>query len=174
MIDAALGGTDPGLMATRQRLAELNSEYTSLAQTYGSAYPRVVTLKAQIDQLKRELSMEEKAQVVRSEKDLMRPGATKPNCAQKLDHEEQAAFGKGEEAIQYELARQTTKQIGCFTMVFNSDCKRQASCPACTQRRSISLTVRTRRFFQVVPTPISMGDRLRNWFSVRAMPCYPT
>lgn len=106
VIDAALGATDPGLIATRQRLAELNSEYSSLVQTYGSAYPRVVTLKAQIDQLKSAQSMEEKAQVARSQKELDASRSNEAKLRSKLDQEEQDAFGKGEKAMQYELARQ--------------------------------------------------------------------
>ena len=106
VIDAALGGTDPGLQATRQRLAQLNADYTTLAQTYGSAYPRVVTLKAQIEQLQRELSQEEKAQIVRSEKELEASRSNEAKLRAALDQEEQAAFGKGEKAMEYELARQ--------------------------------------------------------------------
>ena len=68
VLDAAIGSTDPMLMAGRQRLAQLNSDYTSLAQTYGSSYPRVKTLKVEIDQLQHDLDNEERAQVARAQK----------------------------------------------------------------------------------------------------------
>lgn len=53
VVDAALAMLDPGLLASKQRLLQLQTDYNSLAQTYGSAYPRVKTLRAEIDQLQK-------------------------------------------------------------------------------------------------------------------------
>jgi uncharacterized protein involved in exopolysaccharide biosynthesis len=69
VIDAALGTSDPALVAANQKLSQLNADYISLVQTYGSAYPRVRTLKAQIEQLQREIQGEHKAQVGRAQKE---------------------------------------------------------------------------------------------------------
>ena len=106
VIDAALGPVDPGLQATKQRLAQLKADYSSLAQTYGAAYPRVMTLKAQIEQLQREQSEEEKAQISRAEKELEASRSNEAKLRAALDQKEQDAFGKGEKAMEYELARQ--------------------------------------------------------------------
>lgn len=105
VIDAALAAVDPTLGAGKQRLAQLTTEYTSLAQTYGPAYPKVKALKAEIDQLQQSLEREEKAQVARAEKEY---DASKNNESMLLDalnKQEQEAFSNGEKAVEYELAR---------------------------------------------------------------------
>ena len=106
VIDAAAGTADPSLQALKQRLAQLNSEYSSLSQTYGPAYPRVKSLKAQIDQAQRELSTGEGAQVARSQKEFDAAQRNEANLRAALEKQEQDAFSKGEKAMQYELARQ--------------------------------------------------------------------
>jgi polysaccharide biosynthesis transport protein len=105
VLDAALGNTDPALTAGRQRLAELNSEYTSLVQTYGPAYPRVKTLKAQIDQVQHELGNEEKAQVARAQKEFEASTSNEAKLLAALKDQEQDAYGLGQKAAEYELAR---------------------------------------------------------------------
>jgi polysaccharide biosynthesis transport protein len=105
VIDAALGNADPALTAERARLTELNDEYTSLVQTYGTAYPRVKTLKAQIEQLKNELAREEKAQIARSQKELEAAEINESKLLAALNKQEEDAYGKGQMAVQYELAR---------------------------------------------------------------------
>ena len=117
VIDAALGPVDPGLQATKQRLAQLKADYSSLAQTYGAAYPRVMTLKAQIEQLQREQSEEEKAQISRAEKELEASRSNEAKLRAALDQKEQDAFGKGEKAMEMNLPARITKQIACFTTV---------------------------------------------------------
>ena len=105
VIDAAIGATDPLLAGGRSRLAQLNTEYTSLVQTYGSAYPRVKTLKAQIDELQQELEREEKAQVSRAEKEFDAAENNESKLLSALGKQEQDAYGMGEKAMEYELAR---------------------------------------------------------------------
>jgi succinoglycan biosynthesis transport protein ExoP len=105
VIDAAIGGTDPVLSAGRQRIEQLNTEYTSLVQTYGPAYPRVKALKAQIDELQHELDREEKAQVARAEKEFDASQTNESKLLSELDKQEQDAYSKGEKAGEYELAR---------------------------------------------------------------------
>ena len=105
VIDAAIGATDPLLAGGRSRLAQLNTEYTSLVQTYGSAYPRVKTLKAQIDELQQELKREEKAQVSRAEKEFDAAENNESKLLSALGKQEQDAYGMGEKAMEYELAR---------------------------------------------------------------------
>lgn len=105
VIDAALAGSDPALAGGKQRLAQLNTDYTSLVQTYGSEYPKVKALKAQIDQLQRELEREEKAQVARAEKEYDAAESDESKLAAALNKQEQDAYSKGEKAVEYELAR---------------------------------------------------------------------
>lgn len=105
VIDAAIGSTDPVLAAGRQRLAQLNSDYTSLVQTYGSAYPRVKTLKAQINQLQHELQNEENVQVARAQKELDAATSNESKLLAALKSQEQDVYGLGQKAVEYELAR---------------------------------------------------------------------
>ncbi len=104
VVDAALAMLDPGLLASKQRLLQLQTDYNSLAQTYGSAYPRVKTLRAEIDQLQKELNSQEKAQVTRFQKDLDAARSNEGKLRDALDKQEQQAFGMSEKAMQYELA----------------------------------------------------------------------
>ena len=106
VIDAALGNADPSLQSLKQRLAQLNVEYTSLSQTYGTAYPRVKSLRAQIDQVQGELSVGEAAQVTRSQKEFEAAQDNETRLRAALEKHEEEAFSKGEKAMQYELARQ--------------------------------------------------------------------
>ncbi len=105
VIDAGIGNADPMLAAGRQRLAQLNTDYASLSQTYGPGYPRLKTLKAQIDELQRELEREEKAQVARAQKEFDASETNESKLLAALDKQEQDAYGKGEKAMEYELAR---------------------------------------------------------------------
>jgi capsular exopolysaccharide synthesis family protein len=105
VIDAAAGGMDPALQSSKQTLAQLRTDYTSLIQTYGPAYPRVKTLKAQIDQLEHSLSQEENAQVARAQKEFDAAQSNETSLRKVLDGQEQDAYNKGEKAMQYELAR---------------------------------------------------------------------
>jgi polysaccharide biosynthesis transport protein len=106
VIDAALGGLDPNLQALKQRLVQLNSDYAALSQTYGSGYPRVKSLKAQIDLVKQQLNVGETAQLARSQKELDAAKSNEDKLRGAFENQEQEAFGKGEQSIQYELARQ--------------------------------------------------------------------
>jgi len=105
VIDAGLGGADPTLQASKQRLAQLNADYTNLAQTYGSAYPRVKALKTQIDQLERDLVAQENALVTRAQKEFDASATNEAKLRAALERQEQEAFGKGEKSMEYELAR---------------------------------------------------------------------
>ncbi|MGA8089000.1 MAG: polysaccharide biosynthesis tyrosine autokinase [Terracidiphilus sp.] len=104
VIDAAVGTVDPSLQASKQRLLQLESDYNSLVQTYGSAYPRVKTLKAQIDQLQKLLSGQERAQIMRIQKELDASRSDEAKLRDALDKQEQEAFGMSQKAMQYELA----------------------------------------------------------------------
>lgn len=105
VIDASLASLDPGLQASKQRLAQLQNDYNALIQTYDSAHPRVKTLKAQIDKLEKVLSDEEKAEVMRFQKELDAAQSNESKLRDALDKQEQEAFGASQKAIQYELAR---------------------------------------------------------------------
>jgi capsular exopolysaccharide synthesis family protein len=106
VIDAALGNADPVLQSLKQRLAQLNADYTILSQTYGPAYPRVKSLKAQIDVVQRELTAGEAAQIARSQKEVEAAQSNEAKLRGAFEKQEQEAFSKGEKAMEYELARQ--------------------------------------------------------------------
>jgi capsular exopolysaccharide synthesis family protein len=105
VINAGLGSADPVLSAGRLRLAQLNSDYTTLVQTYGPAYPRVKTLKAEIDELQRELDSEVKAQVARAQKEVDAAASNESKLLGALNKQEKEAYGLGQKAVEYELAR---------------------------------------------------------------------
>lgn len=105
VLDASVGSSDPSLVAEKQRLSQLNDEYMALAQTYGTAYPRVKALNAQIGQLERELEQEEKAQITRAQKEVNAAKNNEAMLLAALNKQEEDAFGKGEKALEYELAR---------------------------------------------------------------------
>jgi len=105
VIDAALASADPSLAAARQKLQQLTDEYTSLAQTYGSSHPRVKTLTAQITELRHEIENEEKAHIARSQKELEAARSNESKLLDALNKQEEDAYGKGEKAVEYELAR---------------------------------------------------------------------
>ena len=105
VVDATMGSMDPGLTSAKQRLVELQSEYTSVAQTYGAAYPRVKALKAQIDQLQHSLNQEENALVTRAAKEFEASQNSENQLRAELDRQEQAVYGKGDKAMQYEFIR---------------------------------------------------------------------
>jgi len=105
VIDAAVGALDPAMTAARQRLAQLNTEYTSLLQTYGPAYPRAKALKSEIDEVKREIGREEKVQIARAQKEYDASADNEARLLAALNKQEQAAYDKGEKAVEYELAR---------------------------------------------------------------------
>jgi len=105
VIDAAIGNADPALASSRLKLAQLNTDYTSLMQTYGAAYPRVKTLKAQIEQVEREIQREEKAQIARAQKEFDASASNEAKLLSALTKQEQDAYSKSQKAVEYELAR---------------------------------------------------------------------
>lgn len=105
VIDATLGTLDPGLSASKQRLSQLKTDYTSLSQTYGTSYPRVKALKAQIDELEHSVSQQESALVTRVQKEFEAAQNNEAELHNALDRQEQEAYGNGEKAMQYEFTR---------------------------------------------------------------------
>lgn len=105
VIDATLGTLDPGLSASIQRLAQLKTDYTSLSQTYGTSYPRVKVLKAQIDELEHSVSQQENALVTRVQKEFEAAQNNEAELRNALERQEQEAYGNGEKAMQYEFTR---------------------------------------------------------------------
>jgi succinoglycan biosynthesis transport protein ExoP len=105
VIDAALGNSDPTLIAGKERIAQLTNDYTSLTQTYGPSYPRAKAIKAQLEQLQRQLDREEKAQVARAQKEFDASVSNESKLLAALNRQEQDAYSKGEKAVEYELAR---------------------------------------------------------------------
>ena len=104
VLDAAVGAADPGLQASKQRLLQLQTDYNSLTQTYGSSYPRVKTLKGEIEQLQKALTSQERAEVTRFQKELEAARSNEAKLRDALIKQEEEAFGMSEKAMQYELA----------------------------------------------------------------------
>jgi capsular exopolysaccharide synthesis family protein len=104
VIDAG-ANMDPSLLSSKQTLAQLRTEYTSLIQTYGSAYPRVKALKAQIDQLEQSLTSQENAEIARAQKEFDAAQSNEDMLRKSLNAEEQTAFNNGEKGAEFEFAR---------------------------------------------------------------------
>lgn len=105
VIDAEVAVMDPTLASSKQTLAQLRTQYTSLIQTYGPAYPQVKELRAQMDQLERSLSSQEAAQIARAQKEFDAAMSNEDMLHKALNTDEQDAYSKGQKAMQYELAR---------------------------------------------------------------------
>lgn len=104
VIDAA-AATDPALQISRQQLAQLKTQYASMAQTYGAAYPPLKTLKAQIDQTERTRTQQEAAETARAQKELDAAVTNENMLRDRFNEQEQKVYGNGEKAIQLEFAR---------------------------------------------------------------------
>jgi len=104
VIDAAVASLDPGLQASKQRLLQLQTDYNSLSQVYGSNYPRLKKLKSEMEQMQKGLIDQEKAQITRSQKELDAARTNEAKLREALDKQEQEAFGMSQKAMQYELA----------------------------------------------------------------------
>jgi capsular exopolysaccharide synthesis family protein len=105
VIDAGAAALDPALQANEESLAQLRTQYASLIQTYGPAYPRVKDLHAQITQLEQTIKRQEAAQVARAQKEFDAAENNEMMLRRTLDAQEQEAYSKGEKAMQFELAR---------------------------------------------------------------------
>lgn len=105
VIDAG-AGTDPALQASRQTLAQLRTQYTSLSQIYGPAYPALKSLKAQIDQLEQTVQRGEKAQVERARSEFDAARNHEEMLRSMLDAQEQGAFSRGKQGADYEFSKQ--------------------------------------------------------------------
>lgn len=104
VIDAA-AVQDPALQAIKEQLTQLRGQYSSMSQTYGTAYAPLKSLKAQIDQLQRNLGDEETAQVDRAQKEYDAAQNNEDMLRKSLNDEEQSAYKNGAKGVQYEFAR---------------------------------------------------------------------
>ena len=104
VIDAA-AVQDPALQALKEQLTQLRGQYSSMSQTYGTAYAPLKSLKAQIDQLQRNLGDEETAQVDRAQKEYDAAQNNEDMLRKSLNDEEQSAYKNGAKGVQYEFAR---------------------------------------------------------------------
>ncbi|HVZ84624.1 MAG TPA: polysaccharide biosynthesis tyrosine autokinase [Terracidiphilus sp.] len=103
-IDAA-AYNDPALQMTKQQLAQLQTQYSSMAQTYGAEYPPLKALKIQIEQMERVHTQQENAEVQRVQKEYEAAKDNEDMLRSKLNAEEQDLFSHGQNAIQLEFAR---------------------------------------------------------------------
>lgn len=101
----AVAANDAAMQGSRQQLAQLQAQYASLSQTYGPAYPPLKNLKAQIEQLEKNLSQLESATVARAEKEYEAAVNNENALRASFTAEEQKLFSNGEKGIQLEFAR---------------------------------------------------------------------
>jgi succinoglycan biosynthesis transport protein ExoP len=101
----AFSQVNPALQNLKVTMTQLRTEYTSLIQTYGPAYPRVKALKAQIDDLQKSLQDQENAQVQRAQKEYDAAVNNEAMLHKSLDTQEQGAYANGDKAMQFEIAR---------------------------------------------------------------------
>ena len=104
VIDAA-AVQDPALQSMKAQVSQLQGQYSAMSETYGAAYGPLKTLKAQIEQLQRNLASEERAQVDRAQKEFDAAQSNEQMLRQKLDEEEQSVYKNSEKGVQYEFAR---------------------------------------------------------------------
>ncbi|MGB7547708.1 MAG: polysaccharide biosynthesis tyrosine autokinase [Terracidiphilus sp.] len=105
VIDAG-ASQDLALQDAKQSLAQQKTEYTLQIQTYGPAYPPVKALKAQIDQLERNLAAEENAVVSSAQKEFDAAQSNEDALRRQLDAETQDAYNNGEKGAKFAFARQ--------------------------------------------------------------------
>jgi polysaccharide biosynthesis transport protein len=103
MLDA-LVAQSPGTQASKQALIQLRGQYASMAQTYGPAYPQLKSIRAQIDQIEQEIAVAGKAEVTRLQKEYEAAKINEQMLRIELDSKETEAYGKGEKAMEYQLA----------------------------------------------------------------------
>ena len=102
----ALSPQDMALQVSRENLVQLRSQYTSMTQTYGSAYPGVQALKGQIETLQAEISKAEAAQLAKAQTSLSSAQSNESQLRAALNQEEQSAYQSSSKVIQFELARE--------------------------------------------------------------------
>jgi len=101
----ALSPQAMALQVSKENLAQLEAQLKAMKQTYGSAYPRVRELAAQIDSLQANITADETAQVARAEKAFDAAQANEAELRKTMDTEEQDAYQNSTKVIQFELAR---------------------------------------------------------------------
>ena len=106
VIDTMAGTMDPALQANKQMLAQLMNQYTSLSQSYGSGYPPLKSLKAQIDQIQDSLAKEEANAVDTAQKEYNAARADEDMLRARLASNEQEAFSKESGGAKYQFARE--------------------------------------------------------------------
>ena len=104
VIDAA-AAQDPAIQSSKQQLAQLKTQYAAMAQTYGSAYLPLKTLKAQIDQIEHALILAENAEIARAQKEFDVAKTNEDMLNNSLSGEEQKAFANGEKGVKLEFVR---------------------------------------------------------------------
>ena len=96
---------DPALQISRQQLEQLKSQYVSMSQTYGPAYPPLKSLKAQIDDLEANRTQAEHAEVAKAEKELEAAQLNENMLRKTFTDAEQDLFSHGEKGMELEFAR---------------------------------------------------------------------
>jgi len=104
VLDAAIPN-DPALQLARQQLAQLRSQYSSMAQTYGMAYPPLKALGAQIEQTENTKKVMEAAQRERAQKELDAATTNENMLRERMTAQERKVNGNGEKGIHLEFAR---------------------------------------------------------------------
>lgn len=104
VVDATASLTDPELLSSKESLLQLQSEYASMSQTYGKAYPPLEALQKQIDQLQQKINDQEHTAIVSAQKQYEASAQNEAMVQKSLNSQEQQAYGKGQKAAQFEFA----------------------------------------------------------------------
>lgn len=105
-VDAMGEVADPTLASNKQILAQAISRYTTMSQTYGSAYPPLRTLKAQIQQLKGSVASEEANVIAAAESNYNAALKNETMLRNAVNSAERDAFNQEEKGAQFGFIRE--------------------------------------------------------------------
>lgn len=97
--------TDPALQIARQQLQQLNSQAAMMASTYGTAYPPLKALRAQIEQTKHAKAQLEATQLARAQKELDAANIHEKMLRDRMSAQERLVYDNSEKGIELQFAR---------------------------------------------------------------------
>lgn len=104
VIDAL--SASPVINQLRQRKAILEEDYATTSSKYGSAYPRLISLKSEIAQIDKSIESEEATTIKRAENDVASAKASEKSLRSALNTEKDSTYATSSMAVQYSLAKQ--------------------------------------------------------------------
>lgn len=96
---------DPVLAQLRLKRVQTNEEYSTLLSKYGPANPRIVTLRAELDQIDKSIAEAEAVAIHKAEKEVEAIGRNESALQSALDAEKQKAYDSNSKVVEYSLAK---------------------------------------------------------------------